>query len=49
MKLDLWLIQRGEICTEPSEKKGIDGLVSWDYMGSAAFEVGALFKSLKRI
>lgn len=45
-----WLIQRG--CFKNIKKKdivGIDSLVSFDYMGSAEFEFGALPESLKEI
>jgi hypothetical protein len=48
-----WLIQRAtaykvnEIIS--SDKKGIDTVFKWDYMGSAEFEFGALGQSLKRI
>ena len=46
----LRLIQRGTIRTEQrTDSKGIDALVSWDYMGSAEYEFGALGNSLKRI
>lgn len=42
-----YLIQRANFCDR--DKKGIDGILSFDYMGSAEFEFGALPKSLKRI
>ena len=49
----MWLIQRGTIRNAgadlPMSSKGIDSLVRWDYMGSAEYEFGALFKSLKAI
>lgn len=43
-----YLIQRGKIRREPS-RKGLDGFVAFDYMGSSEFEFGALNKSLKAI
>lgn len=42
-----YLIQRAKF--ETCDRKGIDGLLSFDYMGSSEFEWGALPKSLKRI
>ena len=42
-----YLIQRGKFAS--TDKKGIDGLLSFDYMGSAEFEWGALPKSLDRV
>ena len=42
-----YLIQRGKFRNIPdSEIVGLDSLVSYDYMGSAEFEFGTLFKSL---
>lgn len=43
-----YLIQRGTI-EDDSNTKGLDSIVSLDYMGSAEFEFGALPKSLGRI
>lgn len=46
----LWLIQRGRFESIEKEKiEGIDSLISFEYMGSAEFEWGALPKSLRRI
>lgn len=42
-----YLIQRAKF--QDRDKNGIDGLLSFDYMGSAEFEFGALPKSLERI
>lgn len=42
-----YLIQRAHFCYR--DKPGIDGLLRFDYMGSAEFEFGALPKSLNRI
>ena len=45
-----WLIQRGGLKNVAKENiEGIDSLVSYDYMGSAEFEFGALFHSLQRM
>lgn len=45
--MNFWLIQRGKLKTnKPSEITGLDSLVSYDYMGSAEFELGALFRAL---
>lgn len=45
-----WLIQRAKIRKENNtNRKGIDQLLDFDYMGSAEFEWGALPESLKRI
>lgn len=41
------LIQRGKC--RGSMGKGLDGIVSFDYMGSAEFEFGALPDSLRRV
>jgi hypothetical protein len=43
-----YLIQRAKFDNNPS-RSGIDKLLSFDYMGSAEFEFGALGKSLARI
>lgn len=43
-----YLIQRAKFENRP-DKKGIDQLLSFDYMGSSEFEWGALPKSLKRV
>lgn len=43
-----YLIQRAKFKNNP-ERKGIDSILSFDYMGSAEFEFGALPQSLKRI
>lgn len=40
----MYLIQRGDF-RERSEKTGIDRIITWDYMGSAEFEWGALPKA----
>ena len=40
----MWLVQRGDF-KERSEKTGIDKMITWDYMGSAEFEWGALPKA----
>ena len=45
--MDVYLIQRGNF--KKSDRKGIDGLLSFQYMGSSEFEFGALGESLKRI
>ncbi len=42
-----YLIQSAKF--RKSSAKGIDGLLSFNYMGSAEFEFGALGKSLERI
>ena len=42
-----WLIQRAKF--EDRKSTGIDSILSFDYMGSAEFEWGALPKSLKFI
>lgn len=47
-----WLIQRGTFKTKDTRTKridGIDSLISFDYMGSAEFEWGALPKALNRM
>lgn len=45
-----WLIQRAKFLPKQNpDKKGIDRILSFDYMGSAEFEFGALPASLKRI
>ena len=43
-----YLIQRAEFKNR-EEKKGIDSIISLDYMGSSEFEWGALPDSLKKI
>ena len=43
-----YLIQRAKF-QDNSNAKGIDSILSFDYMGSAEFEFGALPQSLKRI
>lgn len=43
-----YLIQRAKFQNR-EDKKGIDSILSFDYMGSAEFEWGALPKSLDRI
>lgn len=43
-----YCIQRGKF-ENNEEKKGIDSLLSFDYMGSSEFEWGALPSSLKRV
>jgi hypothetical protein len=43
-----YLIQRGKF-EEHQNRKGIDSIVSFDYMGAAEFEFGALPESLTNI
>jgi hypothetical protein len=43
-----YCIQRAKFDSRP-DNKGIDKLLSYDYMGSAEFEFGALPASLKRV
>jgi hypothetical protein len=43
-----YYIQRGSFRNEPT-KKGIDSILSFDYMGAAEFEFGSLPKSLTYI
>src|SRR4051812_8168151 len=45
--MDFHLIQRATI--QPRERKGLDGIIELDYMGSAEFEFGDVPRSLKRI
>jgi len=45
---DSWLIQRGVFKTREN-KTGIDHIITFDYMGSAEFEFGALPASFERI
>lgn len=47
-KIDTYLLQRAKF-SDNKNKKGIDKILSFDYMGSSEFEFGALPKSLKRI
>jgi hypothetical protein len=47
-KLRLWCIQRATIESCP-DRKGVDSLLTFDYMGSSEFEWGALKASLKRL
>lgn len=45
-----WLIQRAKTKTDKaSQIVGIDSLLSFDYMGAAEFEYGALPKALKAL
>lgn len=44
----MYLVQRGDF-KERSEKTGIDKIITWDYMGSAEFEWGALPKAYRYI
>ena len=45
-----YLVQRGTFKHHNKDEiTGIDSLISWDYMGSAEFEFGALPQSLGRI
>jgi hypothetical protein len=44
-----YLLQRGRFLDRRDLKKGIDSIISLDYMGSAEFEWGAIPKSLGRI
>jgi len=48
MKRTPYLIQRAKF-SDRSWKDGIDSILSFDYMGSAEFEFGALGESLGRI
>lgn len=43
-----YLIQRAKFESRP-DRKGVDRLLAFDYMGSAEFEFGALPESLKRV
>jgi len=43
-----YLIQQAKF-SDRSDRKGIDSILAFDYMGSAEFEFGALPQSLKRI
>ena len=43
-----YLVQRGRL-RENKDRKGLDALIAFDYMGSSEFEFGALNKSLKAI
>lgn len=43
-----YLIQRAKFQSRP-EKKGIDAILRFDYMGSSEFEFGAMGKSLQAI
>ena len=43
-----YLIQRAKFADNP-DKKGIDSLLDFDYMGSSEFECDGLAESLKRI
>lgn len=45
--IDSYLVQRAKF--KKTEKAGIDGILKFDYMGSAEYEFGALPKSLRRI
>lgn len=48
--MNFWLIQRGTFKKSPLDQiSGIDSAISYDYMGSAEFEFGALGKSYRRI
>jgi hypothetical protein len=42
------LIQRGRF-NNTEDAKGIDSIIGFEYMGSAEYEHGALYKSLQRI
>jgi len=44
-----YCIQRAKFDNNRPDKKGIDKLLQFDYMGSAEFEFGALPASLKRV
>lgn len=44
-----YCIQRAKFDNNRPDKKGIDRLLQFDYMGSAEFEFGALPASLKRV
>jgi len=47
---NLWLIQTGKFRNiQKDDITGLDSLISWNYMGSAEFEFGALPESLHRI
>jgi len=45
--MNAYLIQRAKFYE--SDRKGIDGILQFDYMGAAEFEWGALPESLKRM
>lgn len=48
--MDFWLIQRCIFkSTKDRDLTGIDALLTYDYMGSAEFEFGALGDSLKAV
>lgn len=45
-----WLIQRGKFVTDkPAKSLNIDQNISYDYMGSAEFEWGAIPKAFRRM
>ena len=46
--MDVYLIQRGNF-RKSDRKRGVDNLLSFQYMGSSEFEFGAMGESLKRI
>lgn len=48
-ELNAYLIQRGTFDPSRTYKKGIDSIISFDYMGAAEFEFGVLGESLGRI
>ena len=45
----LWLIQRGTFNIAGDPQKGLDGVIHYDYMGSAEFEWRALPKAYRRL
>ena len=45
--MNFWLIQRARIGN--TGRKGLDGILELDYMGSAEFEFNSLPESLKRV
>lgn len=47
-KINMYLVQRGNFRAREN-KIGIDSIITWDYMGSAEFEWGALPKALNRV
>jgi hypothetical protein len=48
--MNSYYIQRGKFRDKPDkERKGVDSILQFDYMGSAEFEFGALPKSLKEL
>lgn len=48
MEITPYLVQRAKF-NDRTDKRGIDNILQFDYMGSAEFEFGALPKSLENI